>query len=62
MLKCIEGGVSESEIVELFQGDRLLVDIWKSFLIHNQWLNQRPVDPELEVTAIGNEWIRKYTI
>ena len=61
MLKCIEDGVSESEIVELFQGDRLLVDIWKNFLIHNQWLNL-PIDSKFEVTDKGKEWIGKYPI
>jgi hypothetical protein len=56
----MEDGIDESEIVELFQGDKQLVDIWKSFLIHIKWINQP--DSKFEVTDKGKEVMRKYTI
>ncbi|HEX7031992.1 MAG TPA: hypothetical protein VF172_03230 [Nitrososphaera sp.] len=52
--------MSESEIVELFRGDEQLVDIWRSFLLHNHWIEQ--VDGKWAVTKKGKEWIGKYPI
>ena len=60
VLKCMEDGMKESENVELFQGDKQLVDIWKNFLIHNEWINQ--ADSKWEVTDKGKEAMGKYTI
>ncbi|HEV8404921.1 MAG TPA: hypothetical protein VGQ13_03340 [Nitrososphaera sp.] len=31
-------GLPERGIIDLFQGDRQLVEIWKAFLIHNRWM------------------------
>ena len=42
VLSCMQNGMSESEIAELFEGDRQLVKLWRSFIIHNKWVNQSP--------------------
>jgi hypothetical protein len=60
VLKCREDGIDESEIVGLFQGDKQFVEIWKNFIIDNQWINQ--ADSKFEITEKGKELIRKYTI
>jgi hypothetical protein len=53
-------GLSGSEIIDLFQGDKQLVEIWKAFLIHNRWM-EHP-DGKWIITDKGKEWIMKYTV
>ena len=60
MLKCFEEGKDESDIIQLFQGDEQLVEIWKNFIIHNHWMNER--DGKWEATPKGLEWTRKYDL
>ena len=60
VLKCMHDGITESEIVDLFHGDKQLVEIWKGFLIHNHRMAQP--DGKWIVTAKGEEWIGKYSL
>jgi hypothetical protein len=57
ILKSLRDGKSEQEIVDLFEGDKQIVEIWTSFLAHNKWM-EHP-DGKWEVTTKGNEWIEK---
>ena len=49
--------MSESEIMDLFHGDRQLVDIWTSFLLHNHWMDKP--DGKFIVSDKGKEWISR---
>lgn len=49
--------MTEKEIIERFEDDQQIVEIWKSFLIHNRWI-EHP-DGKWEVTPKGAEWIQK---
>lgn len=57
ILKCLQDGMTEKEIIERFEDDQQIVEIWKSFLIHNRWI-EHP-DGKWEVTPKGAEWIQK---
>ena len=57
ILKALHEGKSEKEIVELFEGDVQIVEIWTSFLVHNRWM-EHP-DGKWEVTPKGKEWIER---
>ena len=60
VLHCMHEGMSDPEIVELFKGDKQLVDIWKSFILHNHWMQQ--VDGKVELTDKGKEWMGKFPL
>ena len=49
--------MTEEEVIEKFDGDTQIVEIWKSFLIHNGWMNHP--DGKWEVTPKGKGWIQK---
>ena len=57
ILKALEDGKSETEIVELFGGDKQIVDIWMNFLVHNHWM-EHP-NGKWQVTPKGKEWIER---
>jgi hypothetical protein len=57
VLKALQDGKSENEIVDLFKGDQQIVQIWTSFLAHNHWM-EHP-DGKWEVTPKGKEWIER---
>ena len=50
--------MDDIDITELFQGDKQLVDIWKYFLTHNDWIEDS--DGKSIVTDTGKEMIRKH--
>jgi len=52
--------MGEWEIVELFGGDEQLVAIWKSFILHNRWM-QKP-DGKWEISDKGRELIGKFDL
>ena len=57
----MQNGMKESEIVELFGGDMQLVMLWRSFIIHNKWINKSPTtDGKWEITNKGKEMVKKY--
>lgn len=58
MLKCFEEGKDEKDIIDLFEGDKQLVGIWRAFLIHNDWMSHP--DGKWLVNDKGKEWIRKF--
>jgi hypothetical protein len=57
VLKSLEDGISEKEIMEQFGGDEQIVQIWISFLFHNGWV-EHP-DGRWQATIKGKEWIAK---
>jgi hypothetical protein len=57
VLKSLEDGISEKEIIEQFGGDEQLVQIWILFLFHNSWM-EHP-DGRWQATDKGKEWIAK---
>ncbi|MEW6603657.1 MAG: hypothetical protein AB1351_03075 [Thermoproteota archaeon] len=57
VLKALEEGKSEKEIIELFGNDKQIVDIWMNFLAHNRWM-EHP-NGHWQVTAKGKMWIAK---
>jgi len=58
-MKCLSAGQYPEQIVDKFDGDKQLVDLWMSFLIHNKCI-QNPVDHRWIVTEKGKEWMKKY--
>lgn len=40
VMGCLARGHSEEEIMRMLGGDEQLVDMWKSFLKHNQWVTE----------------------
>ena len=48
-------GIKEEQIVRLFHGDKQLVDIWVSFLMHNHWIEHNEAAKEWIMTAKGKE-------
>jgi len=64
VLCCKLNGMTNSKIVELFQGDRQLVQLWMSFMRHNEWIRHDKLtdhsDDKWVVTDKGKEMIKKY--
>jgi len=58
-MRCLESGQCKSEVIVEFEGDKQLVDMWMSFLLHNKWM-EKTID-EWVVTEKGREWKSKYT-
>lgn len=40
VMGCLARGHSDEEITRTFEGDEQLVEMWKSFLKHNQWMTE----------------------
>ena len=59
LLKCLTGGESESQIAERFGGDRQLIKMWKCFLIHNHWIEEKN-EGVWQVTSNGAEALKKH--
>lgn len=56
VLQCLEKGLTRKEIVEVFQNDEQLVDVWLSFLLQYHWIEQVDSLDEWAVTAEGKKW------
>ena len=57
ILKCFCEGKEEAEIIRFFDGDRQVVEMWRCFLIHNQWM-EKP-DGKWIATRKGEERIEQ---
>lgn len=56
ILHCLQKGQTRKQIVELLNGDDNLFDIWISFLMQYDWIEQRNESEEWYVTSKGKEW------
>lgn len=56
ILHCLQKGQTEKQIVELLNGNAKLFDIWISFLMQYNWIEQRNESDEWYVTPTGREW------
>jgi hypothetical protein len=55
VLQSLENGNTAGQIIDKFQGDGQLVEIWINFLIHNQWV-ERTKTGEFSATEKGKDW------
>ena len=56
ILRCLQKGQTRKQIVQLLNGDDELFDIWISFLMQYDWIEQRNESEEWYVTSKGKEW------
>lgn len=56
VLQCLEKGLTRKEIVEDFENDEQLVDVWFSFLLQYRWIEQVDELDEWVVTTDGKKW------
>ncbi len=61
VLRCLDKGQTRKQIVEALNGDEELVDIWISFLMQYDWIEQRNESDEWSVTPKGREWHEEIT-
>ena len=54
VMECLVRNHSEEQIVRMLGGDEQLFDMWKSFLLHNQWMEETMQG--WSVTAKGLIW------
>lgn len=59
VLQCLERGQTRRQIVEALNGDEDLVDVWISFLMQYDWIEQKNESNEWSVTSSGMEWYEK---
>jgi hypothetical protein len=58
ILHCLGEGHSNEQIVQKFDGDKQLVDMWMSFVKHNHWIEKDRLG-QWQLTEKGREWARK---
>jgi hypothetical protein len=58
-LRRLEEGQNNDQIIQEFDGDSQLVEIWTNFLVHNHWIKNNELG-EMTATEKGRLWIRKY--
>ena len=56
VLQCLGKGQTRQQIVELLNGDADSVDVWISFLMQYDWIEQKNESDEWSVTVKGREW------
>jgi predicted transcriptional regulator len=61
VLQCLDRGQTRKQIVEALNGDQQLVDVWISFLMQFDWIEQQNESDEWSVTAKGREWYEEIT-
>lgn len=62
ILQCLYRGQTRKQLVETFDGDEQLVDVWISFLMQYDWIEQQgESDDRWSVTAKGREWYGEIT-
>lgn len=61
VLQLLDRGQTRSQIVELLNGNEVLVDTWISFLMQYNWIQQNESD-EWSVTAKGRDWLAEITM
>jgi predicted transcriptional regulator len=59
ILHGLEEGRDNGQIIQEFDGDRQLVEMWTNFLVHNHWIKKNKLG-KMMVTEKGSLWIRKY--
>jgi hypothetical protein len=59
VMGCLARNDSEEQVVRMLEGDEQLFDMWKSFLRHNQWMEQ--TTEGWSVTAKGAVWSKRAT-
>ena len=59
ILHSLEEGQDNGQIIQEFDGDSQLVEMWTNFLIHNHWIKKNELG-EMIVTEKGSLCIRKY--
>ena len=57
VLECLEKGQSQQEIVDKFEGDKQLVDLWIAFLNGNGWMD-KPDGKYMDANK-GKMWIQR---
>ena len=58
VLHCLDEGNSNQHIIQKFDGDEKLVDIWMSFVKDNHWIEKDRLG-KWHLTIKGREWARK---
>ena len=58
-MRRLEEGQNNDQIIQEFDGDSQLVEIWTNFLVHNHWIKNNELG-ERTATEKGRLWIRKY--
>lgn len=61
VLQCLNRDQTRKQIVEALDGDSELVDVWISFLMQYDWIEQQNESDEWSVTPKGREWYEKIT-
>jgi predicted transcriptional regulator len=56
VLRCLDRGETRKQIVQALNGDEELVDVWISFLMQYDWIEQQNESGEWSVTSKGREW------
>jgi predicted transcriptional regulator len=56
VLRCLDRGQTRKQIVEALNGDEELVDVWISFLMQYDWIEQQNESDEWSTTLKGREW------
>lgn len=59
ILHSLNEGQNNDQIVQKFDGDSQLVEIWTTFLVNNHWVTRNELG-EMVVTERGRLCIRKY--
>jgi hypothetical protein len=59
VMGCLVRNDSEEQIVRMLGGDEQLFDMWKSFLKHNQWMEE--TTQGWSATAKGAMWNKRIT-
>lgn len=57
LLKCINFGLNEKEIIDLITNDHSLKE-WISYLIDNEWIKRS--GNKFEITEKGKMWLQRY--
>lgn len=59
VMQCLEAGQTRKQIVRALNGDEDLLDVWTSFLLQYDWIEQQNESGEWSVTAKGKSWYEK---
>jgi len=57
--QCLDRGQTRKQIVEALNGDEELLDVWTSFLMQYDWVEQQSGSETWSVTPKGREWYDK---
>lgn len=57
--QCLDRGQTRKQIVEALNGDEELLDVWTSFLMQYDWVEQQSGSEKWSGTPKGREWYDK---